>query len=81
MRVGESRVFEAAGFQESNNPGSCVGTIRLGFHWRSTSPGVATVDVTTGEVTAHAPGATTISAHRDNPKRDGYLQLRVLATP
>ena len=81
MHVGETRVFEAAGFQEGNRSGACVGTIRFGFNYRSTSPSVATVDASTGEVTAHSPGTTTISAHRDNPKRDGYLKLQVLAAP
>lgn len=81
MEVGARRAFEAAGFQESNQPGSCIGTIRLGFHWRSSVPGVATVGLETGEVTAHAVGTTTISAHLDQPERNGYMQLRVVAAP
>lgn len=81
MHVGETRRFEAAGFQEGDRQGSCVGTIRPGFTWSSSRPLVASVDPTTGIVTAHTVGTATIRAHRESPERDGELQLRVVAAP
>ena len=63
MRVGERRPFQAAGF-EPGGPGSCVGTVRRGFTYATDAPGVASVESSTGVVTALAPGATRLRAER-----------------
>ena len=79
MRVGETRRFQAAGFHP-NGPGSCVGTMRGGFTYATDAPAVATVESTTGLVTAVGAGATQLRARWriDGAEYRGALRLTVV---
>lgn len=79
MRVGETRRFQATGFQPSGT-GSCAGTLRGGFTYTADAPAVASVERTTGVVRAVAPGSTKLRAQWriDGAEYTGQLDLRVL---
>ena len=63
MQVGTTRQFEAAGSHANGPDGtSCSAGIRGGFQYSTDLPAVATVEPTTGLVTAHAVGRTVLRA-------------------
>jgi hypothetical protein len=79
MQVGSTRKFEAAGFSASG-VSSCGATIRGGFQYSTDQPAVATVEPTTGVVTARAVGRAVVHAYwkLDGLTYTGDLTLSVV---
>lgn len=81
LRVGQTRQFEAAGFQPGGaSATTCVGTIRGDFQYGAHMPAVATVEATTGLVTAQSVGITALRARWrvNGTTHRGVLTLHVL---
>ncbi|HEX7980589.1 MAG TPA: hypothetical protein VF461_18440 [Gemmatimonadaceae bacterium] len=81
MQVGASRRLEAVGFQANGTTGtSCSASIRGGFQYSADLPAVATVEPTTGVVTARAVGRTVVHARwtLDGLSYTGDLTLSVV---